>query len=62
MKPKVPADHHRHDRESVETVGDVDRISGTHHHETAEHDEEPSKMSSFEKGSASLFEALGVEM
>ena len=42
MKPKVRGgDHHRHDGEAVETVGDVHRIAGADDHESAEqHDEE----------------------
>ena len=45
MKPKVPAgDHHRHDGEAVETVGDVHRIAGADDHEAGEDDVEPAEI------------------
>ena len=37
-------DHHGHDGEAVETVGEIHRIAGADDDEGAEHDEEPSEM------------------
>ena len=66
MKPKVAGrDHHRHDGEPVETVGDVDRIAGADDDEAAEDDEEPAEVEEQflrERQARACCESAGVEM
>ncbi len=45
MMPKLGRrDHHRHDGEAVEAVGQVHRIAGADNDEGAEHQKEPAEM------------------